>query len=165
MSATVAASFAEPARTSSAQTACEVTDRASRFHTRALELLQSKHNDPKYSKLNVIQKLDCILIDLAKIALELYYAHKHNLDKLIADMEFRRVMSAITETDFISYGQCHLIPNAIMTQKAWFDDYLNDSLSPNQCSFRYIDVEVTTEQISEAFEFYNKVISLIHQTL
>ena len=155
MSATVAAA-ASSAAVSSASTS---------FHTRALELLQSKHNDPKYSKLNVIQKLDCILIDLAKIALELYYAHNHNLDKLIDDMEFRRAMSAITETDFISYGQCHLIPNAIMTQKAWFDDYLNDSLSPNQCSFSYIDVEVTTEQISEAFEFYNKVISLIHQTL
>ena len=132
------------------------------FHTRAIELIKSKHSDPKYSKLNVIQKLDYILIDLAKIAKKLYYP-TYFRNRIDADKEFKDAMFVITEADMLYNGNSIYYPPRVITcQKFWSIDLLDNASISNYKSKS--DIEITSEQINEAFEYYNKIINLIHQT-
>ena len=135
-----------------------------RFHSRAIELIKSKHNDSQYSKLNIIQKLDYILFDLAKIAQELYYADPHS--NTSENHDFRMIMNAITNTN-ANYIRNRYIneyyPNVLACQKGYSHDDKGNFIGFIYES-KFIP-KVTSESINEAFDYYNKVINMIHNVL
>ena len=139
---------------------CEERARIHQFFARVDELYKSKNSDPKYIKLNVIQRLDCILFDIAKIALEIYYTTPKDHSQ---DVEFKWTMKAIIDNSVpLSMNQvsCYCVPDVITRQKSWYYDYFNSSWN-----IEYPCIEVTSEQIDEAFEFHTKVMNIIYQAL
>ena len=110
------------------------------FHSGAMKVL--KHSS--IHKIDdVIKSIERTTIDLVNIALNIYNEMSEHFNNTVIDSKFERVMGIISEHGFVK--SCH-------------KKYLEDLNKPEY-------EEIQFKNVNEAFEFYNKIITIIHNTM